>query len=439
MPTTKDFLSLECSNLQSVLEETLRFKYGFEGSKDFFEEIQLRLNFIKSELSSTSETDIAGLSTVSFLLNELSKLISRIERSSIQEYSWPFVQELKSIATALCTEKTAASPSLPPEIHVLSDGGLDAYRINPERNRPSGGSRRIHTIVFPRSLKHFVLLHSILGHEVGHAMWHCSDHRHDLLNAVKPNLFFGSGVFSDEKSVAAWIYSSSAPAGIKRILAGMAAKGVKQTNFFEYVSLEAWCEEILCDFIGLLTFGPSFIAAEANLLLALDPSGAQFGVSHPPVGCRLNFLLTASNILGFDFDGYSDTTLKSAVTKFWADIETKKRTDSWFDVFTRKELEDTLNALSGVLSALPPAVYSNPSEQDLSFLVSQLEEVVPPTGFSIKADRKLNNRSMDFRHILYAGWITSVSLPDGLSFAQINQLCEQGIMQQLAVNMAIAP
>ena len=89
MRTAKDFLVSECANLKNVLEETLRFKYGLEGSQEFFEECQARLTFLSDEISNTNAADLPALQKNSLLLNQLSNLISRIERSSISEYSWP--------------------------------------------------------------------------------------------------------------------------------------------------------------------------------------------------------------------------------------------------------------------------------------------------------------------------------------------------------------
>ena len=101
--SAKEFLIQECENLKSVLEETLRYKYGPGGSREFFEECEIRRDFIAQEIKNTNENDFSVLQEQGQLLNELSALISRIERSSIGEYSWPF-----------------------------SDGGLDTYRIYPE-------------------------------------------------------------------------------------------------------------------------------------------------------------------------------------------------------------------------------------------------------------------------------------------------------------------
>lgn len=64
MRTTKDFIEQEHSNLAAVLDETLRFKYGLEGSKDFFEECRDRLDFVSAELKRTLDTDTVNLQRI---------------------------------------------------------------------------------------------------------------------------------------------------------------------------------------------------------------------------------------------------------------------------------------------------------------------------------------------------------------------------------------
>lgn len=439
MKTAKDFLAQECANLKGVLEETLRFKYGLEGtgSKEFFEECQARLTFLADEVSKADESNHDLLQNISALLNGLTSLISRIERSSIGEYSWPFVEELKRIATAICTEPTLTNPKTPPQIYVLAGGGLDAYAIHPEVNRPSGSSKRIHTIIFPRTLKHFVLLHAILGHEVGHAMWRCSQHQNALRVIVNQHLF-NAGVFSNPAETAAWLYSANAPDRVKQILTVQAARGVNEKNFFSVAaSWLAWIEEILCDFIGLVTFGPSFIAAECNLLYACDPAGSGPGPNHPPVGCRVNYLLSAAQLLGFATQNFSSLSTRTYTQAFWAHLNTKRQNNAWFDVFTHQQIRDAADALANLLQAMPPALYGSPSNDDFSQLISMLEKIVPPVGSSLDETRSVLSRHVDFRHILYAGWVISATPPPKISFAQINRLCEHGIMQQRAVDLQL--
>lgn len=437
MRTAKDFLQQECRNLGSVLEETLRFKYGPDGSKQFFEECQDRLAFVAGEISKTAPTDSPGLQKAAFLLIQLSELVSRIERSSMGEYSWPFVEELKRLATALCTEETLTDKNRPPKIHVLSDGGLDKYAIFTESNRPSSAGKRILTIVFPRSLKHFVLLHSILGHEIGHAMWQCSKHQQALKDAVSQHLF-AAGTFAGPTQTATWLYSANAPNEIKARLAHLGTFGISQKNFFTWASWKAWTEEILCDFIGLLTFGPSFVAAECNLLYSIDPEGSGIGPKHPPVGCRANYLLRGANIRGYDTDNFLGAQLKADVQAYWQTLTARRQTNTWFDVFTDAQIRDAGSAIAALLSTLPPALYVSPLESELSHLLDCLRRAIPPTGFDVTSEGAISCRATDFRHILYAGWIVSTSASD-LSFKEINRLCEHGIMQQRAIDIELGP
>ena len=379
MKTAKDFLAQECANLKGVLEETLRFKYGLEGtgSKEFFEECQARLTFLADEVSKADESNHDLLQNISALLNGLTSLISRIERSSIGEYSWPFVEELKRIATAICTEPTLTNPKTPPQIYVLAGGGLDAYAIHPEVNRPSGSSKRIHTIIFPRTLKHFVLLHAILGHEVGHAMWRCSQHQNALRMIVNQHLF-NAGVFSNPAETAAWLYSANAPDRVKQILTVQAARGVNEKNFFSVAaSWLAWIEEILCDFIGLVTFGPSFIAAECNLLYACDPAGFRAGSKSSAGWMQSELSALGRGIVGFrNAELCSSLSTRTYTQTFWAHLNTKRQNNAWFDVFTHQQIRDAADALANLLQAMPSALYGSPSNEDFSQLISMLEKIV---------------------------------------------------------------
>jgi hypothetical protein len=435
MHSPREILLEECSNLEQVLDETLRFDYGAQGSQEFYDECQARLAFVKSELLATADTDHQNLQKNGNLLHQFADLLSRIERSSIEQYSWPFVEELKKIALPLCTEATLAGDSTPPLFFVLSDAGLGAYAISPEVQRPSGASRRIHTITLPRTLKHFVLLHSILGHEVCHAMFRCSKHQAALRDVVNRLLVPGS-VLANRPSAANWIYSASAPIPVRQQLAGARTSiGLTQANLWMKFDYERWIEEILCDFVGILTFGPSFVAAESNILYSLDPSGAGLGPFHPPTGCRINYLLRASKLLGFSSRQLADAGLNNSVATLWRKLEAKRQSDPWFDLFTDQTIQNVTAAIANMLTPFPAALYKIPAEQDLLLFTRQLAATVPPVGFYLDANKSVQCRSIDFRSILEAGWIAATASP--LSFAKLNRLCEQGILQQQAVSISL--
>lgn len=430
--TPQAFLLQECKNVAELLDQTLRHEYGLDGSQDFYDECVTRLKFVEGQISSNTGAD--ALEQWGFELNDLSKLICRIERSSIGEYSWPFVEELKMMADAICIENSASGK--PSKIYVLADGGLDAYRIFPEPKRPSHRNRLLLTIVFPKSLKHFVLLHSILGHELGHAIWRCSKHESTIRRDVLAKFVGVSGVFADQGSSLAHIFSPDAPADVKTQLSIMAAHGINQGNFFQWATWDSWVEEILCDFVGLVAFGPSFVAAQCNLLPSINLNTHGFGPNHPSAAWRINLILRGAEILGFDTLPPQGHPSQAKVQEFWTKMHLSRTVDPWFDVLSDTQLSDALNGVSGLLRQHPPAGYTHPDVDAVGELVDSLERGVPPVGFTLTADGTPKCEHRDFRDILYAGWIASVQ-PGAPSFEQINRLCEHAIMQQSAIDIQL--
>lgn len=167
----KPFLFQECRNVEELLASTLQYEYGIEGSRAFFDECSVRLAMLRETLEVTDEADAEALQAIGERLVDLADLICRIERSALGAHSWPFVDQLKRVALACCNDRGISG--IEPLIHVISEGGLDGYAMNPEMADPGYRHRRVLTIVLPRSARHHVLLHSILGHEVGHAMYRC--------------------------------------------------------------------------------------------------------------------------------------------------------------------------------------------------------------------------------------------------------------------------
>lgn len=429
--TPQAFLLQECKNVAALLEQTLRHEYGLDGSQDFYDECDTRLKFIEGQISNTTNADVLG--QWGFELNDLSKLICRIERSSLGEYSWPFVEELKKMANAICIESSASGK--PSKIYVLADGGLDAYSIFPEPKRPSHRNRLLLTIVFPKSLKHFVLLHSILGHELGHAIWRCSKHEHAIRKDVLAKFVGVPGVFADENATLAHVYSPTAPEEVKTLLSTMAIHGIEQKNFFNWANWDSWIEEILCDFVGLVAFGPSFVAAQCNLLPSINLNTHVFGPNHPSPAWRINLILRGATILGFDNVPPQTHPSRLKVEDFWTKMHSSKKTDPWFDIITDAQLSDVLKGVSELLKQYPPASYIHPDVGVVWNLVRSLERGIPPVGFALKANETPTCEHRDFREILYAGWIAAQT--GSPSFEVVNRLCEHAIMQQAAIDIQL--
>ena len=434
--TTKAFLLGECDNIGALLDRTLRFDYGLEGSFEFYEECSARLGILQSELNAVDPANLPQVGILSRGLAELTQLICRIERSSIGEYSWPFVEELKRIAASICTEATIDDPDAPLKVYVLAEGALDAYCIYHERLRPSYAKRRLLTIVFPKTLKHFVLLHSILGHEIGHAIFGCTKHQATLVKDVLSHLTHVGGAFETAAATAAHIFSNTVPPSV---LADLSSRGATEANLFvEFSDWSSWWEELLCDVIGLVSFGPAFVAAECSLLYSLDVTGLGVGPYHPLVAWRINLLRRGAKLLGLDLLPENDSPLKEAMQEFWNYIDTFVKNDPWCDVLDDAEFLAALNGAEKLLSLHKPAAYPPPSFEAMEKMLSAIHRLVPPVGFAVDSQGEPHCDNVDFRHILYVGWIESRRQNgSGTTFSIVNKLCEHAIMQQRAISIAL--
>jgi hypothetical protein len=434
--STKTFLLEECENVKDLLEKALRHDYGIEGSGYFFAECTARLAFLTSELQNTDPTNLPMLASLGRFLGDLAKLICRIERSSLGEYSWPFVEELKKISDAICREKTALNPDAPPKVFVFADGGLDSYAIYTERNRPTASKQRLLTIVFPKSLKNFVLLHTILGHELGHAIWHCSKHQSELKQDVIRHLQRAGGALESPAATAAHLFSASAPPEAKSILAGHIANGLNEGNVFQACNWSSWFEEVLCDLVGLVIFGPGFVAAQCRLLYSVEASGTALLPNHPPVGWRINMVLKGAKLMGYDALPDKGDPLRAHVEAFWNYLDNFRKPDPWFDLLPDAQLADALQGVQKLLVAHHPASYPVPTHERIGFLLDKVVRLVPPIGHVFDGDRKPSSFDVDFRHVIYAGWVATQHA-SAIPFKRINELCEHAIMQQRAIEISL--
>ncbi len=441
MPT-KEFLLQDCENIKYVLNDTLRYKYGLDGSKDFFNECESRLFFIQETIKTIDNNDLPQLKNFGNHLNSLSNVISRIERSSIGEYSWPFVEEFKEISVDICAEipqhekdKKNKEKKQPPSIHVLSGGGLDSYRIYTEPNEELIQEKKILTIVFPRSLKHYVLLHPILGHELGHAIKRNSEHSERIGKIIYDNFTTKDSLFESSNKTLGHIYAENTPKIIKEGLSFLErSQGINEDNFFiKYAKHGAWIEEIICDLVGLLSFGPSFVAALLKILYVGSPAGDGFDRTHPFVGWRVNMILQASKILKYDdINGLGDE-LSTLVTEHWKYLGKKKQNDDWYNIFTDEQLEEILAKITTLLDEYKPTLYQSHTVDILESLYKQILNSTPPVGFTME-NGKVKCEKIDFRHILYIGWILKQH-SSNIPFLVLNQLCEHAIMQQRGINL----
>ena len=166
----RDYLLVEWANVKRTLQETLRFRYSESHIALFYAECLTRLKYIKEALEGTGDDEQEDLRGIAIELDGLSSLIARVERSHLEEFSWPFGDALARVAKEVCketTQKTGPLAEVQPEplFFFAAQGGISSYAVRPEKHEPGAIDRKVYSVVFPRSLKDQVLLHAILAHE----------------------------------------------------------------------------------------------------------------------------------------------------------------------------------------------------------------------------------------------------------------------------------
>jgi len=431
----KEFLLQECKNVRTTLRDVLRHDYTAGNSKDFYNEFSERLTFLESLLGPVDADDVSSLLTFADEVSLLSQLVHHIERSHAGEFPWSFTEYLQKITIPLCKENLAAHEG-EPILRVYAEGGLYSYQINLENDLSVLNiGRRIFTIVFPRTLKHYVLLHAIFGHEIGHAAGTIPVHKAELRDKVIGPLW-SSGPLTSTSQATSWLRSSSAPSAIQALRNQYSDDSYTEINRNQ---LDSWFQEFMCDLFGLVTFGPSFLAAHQTLLLALDPTGHRWGPYHPPYICRKAMLWHASKHLNWDefTTGTKNAPLKQDLERFFATY-TGPTPGPWEDVFTAKQVEDAVDGLTGILAAAGSPKFAVPDEVTLLSLIRMVQNEIPPCGSDLSGSPEPKNAAVDFRHILLAGWIVSEQssiATENLDFLTLNKLCEMGMQQQRAIDL----
>lgn len=433
MLSPKSFLEEECENILQSLKEALRHNYGRNRSQEFYDECSYRLSLTRRQLVGADDEDVDELDLYSDDLSQLSGLITRIERSHLGEFSWPFADFLSLMGRAIGRGARGSDPSYEAPIFAISaDGGLEAYSIKPEQNQvPHNAKRRIFNIVFPRTLKHHVLLHPILAHELGHAAGAVPSMQAALERNVLRNLTADSPL-ADADRFEAWKNSWQSETKIE---VDSQLETEKQILY--------WREEFLCDLVGLLLFGPSFIAAHRALLSAIDPRGVKLGEEHPPNVSRFDLLDKAVDILGWKKTDFKlHKRARQDVDRFWKEFKkvTPRGPKDLTSFFDDKKVADAVQALSAILKPLEPAPYRPASADTFARLLDMLYNSIPPVGAELAENGVPSLCPVDMRSVLYAGWVAWISWPEDKnkkrpSFLVVNKLCDRAILQQMAIDI----
>ena len=320
---------------------------------------------------------------------------------------------------------------------MIAEG--EGYQIAYEELVPSSGTRRFAIVAFPRSLKHHVLLHVIFGHELGHTAQDTAAVG-ALVEAQVRDVMSSVGPLSNSAAAITWIRDAAAPADIPAQLAAHRRAAGAHYEFTEQ-QRQSWLTEFICDLFGLLLFGPGFVAAHRVLLRPAAKNPYGLNASHPPYAVRHRMLARSLALLGWDKPTLDDTAgrLYDAESDCLQLISDDPYS-AWASVFTDTQLHSAIRGIQGILVNHGHLEYSQITSETMLILLQRLLDRLPPIAAEIEADGAPSLKSVPMAHTLYAGWVywlgRSKITADALSFLNTNKLCDQALVQELAISTA---
>ena len=435
------YVQEEFANVKRALDDTLRHDYGPGQTEDYYGECTDRLTDIGVRLKGVEgmpdDTDKrTRLSNILAELADLANRLSLIERSRLGEFSWPFADVVRRIATGVLSDEEDLLGPVQPIIHVIAEG--TGYQIRNEQVLGPSKRRRLVTVAFPRQLKHHVLMHAIFGHEIGHAAFFSAQSKPICRSTIVP-AFQDKGPLKSPQDLTAWLTSAEAPAEVS-------SKVARHSSRINKKQLANWVLELTCDLFGLRIFGLPFAAAHRALLepsnktdFDIDPERS----THPPFAVRRRNLIKAIRHLKWD----QPVTEESAGAVHSAEAAMleyvlEDSNDPWATLIDDEQLGNVLAALETVFRD-DTLLASRPQAETLIHLVDRLRDRLPPLLEDLGEDGVARFQKVAADECLYAGWAywfgrEHIHPDQPLSFFDVNRLCDLAMLQQQAVDRKLA-
>jgi hypothetical protein len=314
-----------------------------------------------------------------------------------------------------------------------AEGGLWSYEVLPE-DQETIARHKIEPVVFPRALRESVLLHTIIGHEFGHAALASRREFYEIVRDLVKN-----SPVEDSKTLFAWCAKNTGASH-------------KLTKLDQRELAESWAEEFFCDLFGLVTMGPAFLPAFRAVLEAATSASelSPYVSSHPPFGSRIVALSYAAQSLEL-FYSSSDKALGELSAQL--DESFIRCAETWKncarEVLDPTQVSKAAIRLSQAVKEFNLLAFPTPDAHLIGQLVNAINESIPPVSrypTPVKTDLDGNHLSedcvvIDFRHILLAGWlkwlgpVVGPANSDPNMFSRINRLCSHAIMQQEGISI----
>lgn len=167
----------------------------------------------------------------------------------------------------------------------------------------------------------------------------------------------------------------------------------------------------------------------------------ELAFSHPPYAARHKMLAQAIRVMGWQNSVIMQPPHSSAEEDL-LDYVSRDPYHPWALFISDHQLRTAISGVNNVFSSHGGLGYVAPDKQILTTLVDRLVARLPPIVSSLSTEGAPQLQSINIAHTLYAGWIYSIGAKrltnEPLSFLTTNMLCDHALLQQRAIDIAIA-
>jgi len=336
---------------------------------------------------------------------------SFVERSDVPHTVVELVQPLKRLMQLQCELKDFELL-----LHPLPVLNYSFYHLGSELSKVTNQldlagakidfPKQLVTVGFPGLEMGRLLVHSIIGHELGHCLYVERKLENKLLPLVKPDEQKLNTLVKElaETRLPTVFKAETTPTGQRTLSEYITEVEIKSSLIRGINDLgKLWVKELTCDAIGYCLFGPAYLFAALNVLTLAYAFDSDRG-THPPN--RMRFLLLYKIL---DKETGFLSILDPKVVKFlesWRSV-TRSQAPQFTDPVRDLSGSAILNIYDNIINTATLAVDSagpysaSENTAELQELVKRAEALIPPNELI----KNGVSHEVKFQSILNAGWL----------------------------------
>jgi hypothetical protein len=437
--TSRDLVEDKAFKFRKLIEELRSKDYYSDDPKELVNLLDKVAVQISDRIRVINKDDDIGIKRMNLLLSYYHLTLDEIEHIELDNVPVELLPHFEGILKKLSLSTVLIFRPNP--LYNYSYFPITRFinEVNKSQGYPETKEKcDIAVISFPSSERNSMLLHCSFAHEIGHHLNECFSIARDIepkiLELIDKDLLKKYvGKFLESLSKTKRVIGETEVTLDKFIL----REQMESLVIEEFaVIIRKWLDEIVSDIIAIYFFGPAFVFAIAESLLA-SQNAEKYSETHPPMFIRLRNLMTLFDELGFSksLEIYEEVTKRIECYRIISG-KTFESKDESISSIKNMILERGITGLFEPARNLVKAKIELPkiicNFEDAKHAVTSLRNLM--TGNEI-LDKNGTSRPIDAVTILNSAWIVRINFIDELykMLPQMDESKVRNILDELAL------